>query len=70
MADPEARKYHTVLHEIPPACGIPWDITEERPGYHMQASLAFRAVKPEEYVGLIVSGGRAPEYRRYYQDRV
>jgi protease I len=68
VAGPEVRKYHMVLHEIPPASGIPWDITEERPGYHLQASLAFRDVKPEEYVGLIVSGGRAPEYLRYDQD--
>ena len=68
VTGPQARKYHMVLHEIPPASGIPWDITEERPGYHMQASLAFRDVKPEEYVGLIVSGGRAPEYLRYDQD--
>ena len=60
VTGPQARKYHMVLHEIPPASGIPWDITEERPGYHMQASLAFRDVKPEEYVGLIVSGGRTP----------
>jgi protease I len=68
VAGPEARKYHMVLHEIPPASGIPWDITEERPGYHMQASMAFRDVHPEDYVGLIVSGGRAPEYLRYNQD--
>lgn len=68
VAGPEARKYHMVLHEIPPASGIPWDITEERPGYHIQASMAFRDVHPEEYVGLIVSGGRAPEYLRYDQD--
>jgi protease I len=68
VAGPQARKYHMVLHEIPPASGIPWDITEERPGYHIQASIAFRDVKPEEYVGLIVSGGRAPEYLRYDKD--
>ncbi len=68
VAGPEARKYHMVLHEIPPASAIPWDITEERPGYHIQASIAFRDVKPEEYVGLVVSGGRAPEYLRYDQD--
>ena len=68
VAGPQPRKYHMVLHEVPPASGIPWDITEERPGYHIQATIAFRDVKPEEYVGLIVSGGRAPEYLRYDQD--
>jgi protease I len=68
VAGPKARLYHMVLHEIPPATGIPWDITEERPGYHIRAEVAFHDVKPEEYVGLFLSGGRAPEYLRYDQD--
>ncbi len=65
---PKARKYHMVLHEVPPAAGIPWDITEERPGYHIDAEIAFRDVDPTEYAGLFVSGGRAPEYLRYDKD--
>ncbi len=68
VAGPEARRYHMVLHEVPPAPGIPWDITEERPGYHIKAEIAFREVKPDDYAGLFVSGGRAPEYLRYDQD--
>jgi len=57
-----------VLHEVPPASPIPWDITQETAGYHIQAEVAFRDVKPEEYAGLFVSGGRAPEYLRYDKD--
>ncbi len=68
VAGPEARLYHTVLHEIPPNADPPWDITQERPGYHIRATVAFRDVKPEVYAGLFVSGGRAPEYLRYNQD--
>jgi protease I len=68
VAGPKARMYHMVLHEVPPAAGIPWDITEERPGYHIKAEVAFRDVNPKEYAGLFVSGGRAPEYLRYDQD--
>ncbi len=34
VAGPDARLYHTVLHEIPPNPDVPWDITQERPGYH------------------------------------
>ncbi len=64
VAGPEARRYHMVLHEIPPG----WDITEERPGYHIDATVAFRDVDPNEYAGLFVSGGRAPEYLRYDED--
>ena len=68
VAGPDARLYHTVLHEIPPAANIPWDITQERPGYHIEATVAFRDINPEEYAGLFISGGRAPEYIRYDQD--
>ncbi len=68
VAGPEARLYHMVLHEIPPDSAIPWDITQERPGYHLRATVAFRDVDPEQYVGLFISGGRAPEYLRYDQD--
>ena len=65
VAGPEARYYHAVTHEIPPNSPVPWDITQEAPGYHIKADIAFRHVKPEEYAGLFVSGGRAPEYLRY-----
>jgi protease I len=68
VAGPEARRYHMVLHEVPPNSDVPWDITREMPGYHIQATVAFRDVKPEEYVGLFLSGGRAPEYLRYDKD--
>ncbi|MBW3541753.1 MAG: DJ-1/PfpI family protein [Planctomycetes bacterium] len=64
VAGPEARLYHMVLHEQPPG----WDITRETAGYHLEARIAFRDVKPEEYAGLFLSGGRAPEYLRYDPD--
>ena len=68
VAGPEARLYHTVLHEVPPDGAIPWDITQERPGYHIRAEVAFRDLNPDDYVGLFISGGRAPEYLRYDKD--
>lgn len=68
VSGPEARLYHTVLHEIPPNPNVPWDITEERPGYHIQATVAFRDLKASDYAGAFISGGRAPEYLRYDQD--
>ena len=64
VAAPEKRLYHMVLHERPAG----WDITQETAGYHLAADIAFRDLKPEEYAGLFVSGGRAPEYLRYDQD--
>lgn len=68
VAGPEARLYHTVLHEIPPNPEVPWDITQERLGYHLRASVAFRDLRAAEFGGLFVSGGRAPEYIRYDPD--
>jgi protease I len=68
VAGPEARLYHMVLHEVPPNSDVPWDLTQETPGYHIKAQIAFSDVKPEEYVGLFLSGGRAPEYIRYDKD--
>jgi protease I len=65
VAGPEARLYHTVLHEIPPRANVPWDITQERPGYHIEATVAFRDAQAADYAGAFVSGGRAPEYLRY-----
>lgn len=68
VAGPQARLYHTVLHEIPPDSAVPWDITQERPGYFIRASLAFHDAVAADFDGLFISGGRAPEYLRYDQD--
>jgi protease I len=68
VAGPEARLYHTVLHEIPPNPEVPWDITQERPGYHLQADVAFADLRPDDFAGAFISGGRAPEYIRYDQN--
>ena len=68
VTGPEARHYHGVMHEIPPDSTIPWDITREQPAYHIKATVAFRDIDPDGYLGLFLSGGRAPEYLRYDQD--
>jgi protease I len=68
VAGPEARLYHSVLHEIPPDSAVPWDITQERPGYFLRATVAFRDVNSADYAGMFISGGRAPEYLRYDRD--
>ena len=60
VAGPDARRYQMVLHEVPTG----WDITEETKGYSIEAEIAFKDVKPEEYAGIFFSGGRAPEYIR------
>jgi Putative intracellular protease/amidase len=66
VAAPEEKVYHLVMHEIPPG----WEVTKESSSYHWPSDIAFRDVKPEEYIGLFLSGGRAPEYLRYDQDLI
>ena len=44
---------------------MPWDIPQERPGYHLNADVAVAALKAEDFAGAFISGGRAPEYIRY-----
>ena len=64
VAAPEKRRYQMVLHEVKPG----WTITKEWEGYSIQADIAFADIKPEEYVGIFFSGGRAPEYIREDED--
>ena len=58
---PERRRYQMVMHEQRPG----WTITKEWGGYQIEAHLAFADVVPEDYLGILFSGGRAPEYIRY-----
>jgi protease I len=64
VAAPAKRVYHLVMHDTHPD----WDITVESPGYKLASDIAFRDIRAEEYVGLVLSGGRAPEYLRYDED--
>lgn len=66
VAGPEKRTYHLVQHDTHPD----WDITIESPGYHLDSDIAFRDIVPEESLGLVISGGRAPEYLRYDPDLI
>jgi len=64
VAAPEKRRYQMVLHEVKPG----WTITKEWEGYTIMPDVTFAEVKPEEYLGIFFSGGRAPEYIRYDED--
>jgi len=66
VAGPAKRIYHLVQHDTHPD----WDITIESPGYKLAADIAFKDVKTADYAGMIISGGRAPEYLRYDADLI
>ena len=61
IAAPEIDSYHLVIHELT----VGWEITQERQGYRIESDIAFRDIDPDDYVGLVLPGGRAPEYLRY-----
>lgn len=66
VAGPEKRKFQMVMHEVKPG----WTITKEWEGYTIEAKIAFKNIKPEEYLGIFFSGGRAPEYIREDPDLI
>lgn len=66
VAGPEKRKFQMVLHENKPG----WTITKEWEGYSIEADVSFDEIRPEEYVGIFFSGGRAPEYIRDHPDLI
>jgi protease I len=60
IAAPEKRVFHSVVHDFEPG----FDTYTEKPGYLVHADLGLADVVPEEYDGLVLPGGRAPEYLR------
>jgi protease I len=60
IAAPTKKVLNSVVHDFEPG----WDTYVEKPGYRIPADIAFKDVRPEKYDGLILSGGRAPEYLR------
>ena len=60
IAAPSAKMIQTVVHDFVPG----FDTYTEKPGYLVKANKSFKDVKPEEYVALVIPGGRATEYLR------
>ncbi|XVS61525.1 DJ-1/PfpI family protein [Actinosynnema sp. CA-299493] len=60
VAAPTTRAVKLVVHDFEPG----WDAYTEKPGRLLPVDLAFGDVDPEEYGGLVIPGGRAPEYIR------
>jgi protease I len=60
VAAPSRRRLHLVMHDFEPG----WDTYVERPGYGLEADVAFDEVSAADYDAVLVLGGRAPEYLR------
>jgi protease I len=57
---PEKRAFLSVVHDFEPG----FDTYVEKPGYRVQADLGLAEVNAASYDGLVLPGGRAPEYLR------
>lgn len=60
IAAPERRAFLSVVHDFEPG----FDTYTEKPGYRVQADLGLDDVDADSYDGLVLPGGRAPEYLR------
>ncbi|MGE5704565.1 MAG: DJ-1/PfpI family protein [Clostridia bacterium] len=60
IAAPTKKTLHTVCHDFEAHS----ETYTEKPAYQLQAHVSFAEVDPAEYDGLIIPGGRAPEYIR------
>jgi protease I len=60
IAAPSKRRLQFVVHDFVDG----FDTYTEKLGYTWPADLAFADVNPDDYVALVVPGGRAPEYIR------
>jgi protease I len=64
LASPTKKVLQSVVHDFEPG----WETNTEKLGYRIQSNLAFSEVRPDAYEGLVIPGGRAPEYIRYNED--
>ena len=64
IAAPEKKKLQFVVHDFVDG----FDTYTEKLGHTWDADIAFKDVKPEDYVAIVVPGGRAPEYIRNDED--
>ena len=61
IAAPSKRRLHLVMHDFEEG----WDTYIERQGYGAEADVTFDEVKVDDYVAVLLLGGRAPEYLRH-----
>ncbi len=60
IASPERRTIQSVVHDFEAG----FDTYTEKPGYLVRVDLSTDEVDPSEFEGLVIPGGRAPEYLR------
>lgn len=61
IAATRKKRLHGVIHDFEPD----WTTYIERPGYLIEADVAISRVKANDYVAILLIGGRAPEFLRH-----
>ncbi|TDH17921.1 DJ-1/PfpI family protein [Segetibacter sp. 3557_3] len=60
IAAPSVKRLNLVMHDFEPG----WDTYVERQGYILESEISFDDVDTNEYLALLIPGGRAPEFLR------
>lgn len=61
IASTSVKRLNLVIHDFEPG----WDTYVEKPGYLVASDIAFDDVKVEDYLAVLILGGRAPEFLRH-----
>lgn len=61
IAATKKKRLHGVIHDFAPD----WNTYIEKPGYLIDANLAFAQVRVKDYAAVMLIGGRAPEFLRH-----
>lgn len=64
MAAPSVKRLRFVVHDFEDG----FDTYTEKPGYCWPADISFADIDPNDYVAVVIPGGRAPEYIRNNTD--
>jgi protease I len=61
IAAPRKKRMNLVMHDFEPG----WDTYIEKPGYIVESDIPFSEVNSEDYIAVLLLGGRAPEFLRH-----
>ena len=62
IAATQKKRLNGVIHDFYPG----WNTYIEKPGYLIQADVAIKNVRQQDYAALLLIGGRAPEFLRHH----
>ena len=61
IAASRKKALHAVIHDFDPT----WNTYVEKPGYRIEAETTFAEIDPDDFLAILLIGGRAPEFLRH-----